>query len=441
MAVVDKFKKYYKMLPVQLTIVNKMAAHIASEIYQAAVEADTYADNDNFNSYYGDRLEKYILYYDIGKSELQCSDIKINRITTDNEMLANRKFKAILDEAFKDVKLSVEDEICQEILYYAAEKNEQYDGMGFPKCLKGKEISPIGKMLSLAEYIARKFIDCNGKDELIKKMKLKRGKKFDPDVVELAVGVVEKLYEQARAELPEQTDEFRSIQMLYQPICDASSNGVMENEGFICLNDEKRGTLMPAFYGPVAERNARIMDITKYGFEFLFADMAKSKLADPEFSRTFTINVSKECLMKATFMTHVKKMIGDYSVNPQKLVLAIDASAIDVRDTKLTECLKSYKELGCKLAMDNYGIDNASLLKLQEIEFDAIRIDRSFIDRICDNRKTYEIVKNIIKMAKDLKIDIVAKGVDTKQQKELLLEMKCFYMQGRLFGEPDYLSI
>jgi EAL domain-containing protein (putative c-di-GMP-specific phosphodiesterase class I) len=67
---------------------------------------------------------------------------------------------------------------------------------------------------------------------------------------------------------------------------------------------------------------------------------------------------------------------------------------------------------------------------------DIIKIDRSFIDKICDNRKTYEIVKNIIKMAQDLKITVIAKGVDNEQQKELLLGLTCFYMQGRLFGEP-----
>jgi EAL domain-containing protein (putative c-di-GMP-specific phosphodiesterase class I) len=97
--------------------------------------------------------------------------------------------------------------------------------------------------------------------------------------------------------------------------------------------------------------------------------------------------------------------------------------------------------MGIKLAIDNYGVDNASLLKLQEVDADFIKIDRSFIDQICTNRKTYEIVKNIIKMAEDLKIDVVAKGVDTTQQRELLLGLKCFYMQGRIFGEPDYLSI
>jgi EAL domain-containing protein (putative c-di-GMP-specific phosphodiesterase class I) len=80
------------------------------------------------------------------------------------------------------------------------------------------------------------------------------------------------------------------------------------------------------------------------------------------------------------------------------------------------------------------------LYKLQELEFDIIKIDRSFIDKICDNQKTYEIVKNIVKMARDLKIEVIAKGVDSEQQKEFLLGLKCFYMQGRLFGEPDYLS-
>ena len=274
-----------------------------------------------------------------------------------------------------------------------------------------------------------------------KKLKLKRGKKFDPDVVELAVGVIEKLFEEEKAAAPEETEEFRSIRVLYQPICEANNGASIQNEGFICLQDQVKGTLMPSFYVPVAERAGRIMDITKYGLEFLFADMARSKLADSSLSRIFAVNISKECLTKATFITLVRKLIGDYSINPQRLVFEIDAAAIDLHDKKLTESLRAFRDLGIQLAIDNYGVDNASLLKLQDIEFDIIKIDRSFIDRICDNRKTYEIVKNIIKMAKDLKIDIVAKGVDTKEQKELLQEMKCFYMQGRLFGEPDYLSI
>jgi EAL domain-containing protein (putative c-di-GMP-specific phosphodiesterase class I) len=272
-------------------------------------------------------------------------------------------------------------------------------------------------------------------------MKRKIGRKFDPDVVSLAVDVVERLYEQEKAAIPEPTEEFRSIQMMYQPICEGTNGMPKEYEAFICLNDEKRGTLMPAFYIPVAEKNGRMMDITKYGFDFLFQDMANSKHADRDAPRTFSIRVSADCLTKASFLAYVKKLIRDCSVNPQNLTFEVDAGAINVFDTKLSDSLAAYKELGIKLAIDNYGIDNASLLKLQDIDVDFIKIDRSFIDRIADNKKTYEIVKNIIKMAADLKIDVVAKGVDTTQQKELLLGLKCFYMQGRIFGEPDYLSI
>ena len=441
MAVLDQLKKYFKMLPVQLTIVNQKAAQIADDMYQVAIEKNSFAENEAFNSTYGNRLKKYIVYYDIGKCELQCSDIKINRTSTEHEMLANRKTMTILEELFRDAQLTAEEQICKEILYYATERNEQFDGMGFPKCLKGENISPIGRILSVAEYVARKYIDCTEKNELIKKLKLKIGKKFDATAVELAIIVIEQLYEREKAEIPDISEEFRSIRMLYQPVCDATKGVAKENAGFICLNDPKLGTVMPSFYAPVAERNGRIMDITKFGFEMLFQDMASSKFADATRPRTFSVSVSAECLSKSTFMAFVKKLIRDYYVNPQKLTLEIDATALDLYDAKLAETLKGYKELGFKLAIDNYGVDNASLLKLQEMEFDTIKIGNGFIDKICENRKTYEIVKNIIKMARDLNIGIVAKGVDTTQQKEYLLDLKCLYMQGRVFGEPGYLSI
>ena len=441
MAILDGLKKYFKMLPAQLTVVNKKAAQIAAEIYRVAVENNSFANNENFNADYGNRLEKYIVYYDIGKYDLPCSEIKIKHGSKETEMIANRKTIAIFEELFKDAKLSAEEEICKEILYYALEKNEQFDGLGFPRCLKGTAISPIGRILNVSDYIARLYVSGTHKDVLIKKMKLKLGKKFDADVVALAIGVVEQLYEQEKAAIPLLTDEFRSIQMLYQPICEGTSGIAKEYEAFICLNDEKRGILMPSFYAPVAEKNGRIMDITKYGFEFLFQDMANSKHAPVESPRTFSIQVSAECLTKASFMTYVKKLIRDYYINPQSLTFEVDASAINIGDTKLSESLKAYQEMGVKLAIDNYGVDNASLLKLQELDVDFIKIDRSFIDKICDNKKTYEIVKSIIKMAEDLRIDVVAKGVDTVQQQAVLLELKCFYMQGRVFGEPEYLSI
>lgn len=441
MAILDGLKKYFKMLPAQLTIVNKKAAQIACEIYQAAIENNSFADNENFNADYGNKLEKYIVYYDIGKCELPCSEIKAKKSTLETEMAANRKLIMILEELFKDAKLSAEEEIGKEILYYAIEKNEQFDGLGFPRCLKGTAISPIGRILNVSDYIARLYVSGTHKDVLIKKMKLKLGKKFDADVVGLAFDVVNQLYEREKAAIPEITDEFRSIQMLYQPICEGTSGIPKEQEAFICLNDEKRGTLMPAFYQPVAEKYGRIMDITKYGFEFLFQDMANSKHAAPEVPRTFSIQVSAECLSKASFMVFIKKLIRDFYVNPQNLTFEVDASAINIGDTKLAETLKAYQEMGIKLAIDNYGVDNASLLKLQDLEVDFIKIDRSFIDKICDNKKTYEIVKSIIKMAEGLHIDVVAKGVDTVQQQAVLLELKCFYMQGRLFGEPDYLTI
>lgn len=441
MAIIDGLKKYFKMLPAQLTIVNKKAAEIADELYKAAIENNTFADNESFNDSYEHRLEKYIVYYDIGKCELACADVKIDRTTVENEILANRKTMAILEELFKVDKLTPEEQICKEILYYAIQRNEQYDGMGFPQCLKGNDISPIGRILCVSEYIARKFINGIPKEDLLKKLKLKLGKRFDPEIVLLANDVVEKLYEREREALPIPSDEFRSIQMLYQPVCDAAGNKAIQNASYICLNDPKRGVLMPDFYASVAERNGRIMDITKYGFELLFEDMAKSKLAPSEVSRNFSIGVSAECLSKPSFLIHIKKLIRDFSVNPQRLIFEIDASAIDLNNIKLLESLNGYRELGIKLAIDNYGVDDASLSKLQDIDFDIIKIDRSFIDKICDNRKTYEIVKNIVKMAEDLGVDVIAKGVDNNQQKEFLLGMKCLYMQGRLFGEPEYFVI
>ena len=441
MAISDTLKKYFRLLPVQLTIVNLKAAQIANEIYKAAIENRTFGEDPRFNDSYEHRLERYLIYYDIGKCEMPSCDIRVERTSNELEIAANRKTMALLEESFKDARLTPEDRICKEILYDAIEWNEQFDGMGFPRCLKGTAISPIGRILCVSDYIAREMIDGTSAEELIKKLRLKLGKRFDPDVALLASDVVERLYEEERKAIPQENEEFRSIRMLYEPVCDATGNLPVENVGYICLNDPVKGVVMPSFYGPIAERNGRIMDITKYGFELLFQDMANSRLAHEGTSRNFAVGVSTQCLSKPSFLIFVKKLIKDFSVNPGRLILELNASDIELNDDKLAQCLQGYRELGIKIAIDNYGVDHASLFKLQDMDVDIIKIDRSFIDKICENRKTYEIVKNIIKMAQDLKITVIAKGVDNEQQKDLLLGLTCFYMQGRLFGEPKLFSI
>ena len=436
MAISDGLKKYFKMLPPQLEIVNRKATEIAAELYQAAIASDLFTNHEKFNPGYEHRLEKYLIYYDIGKCETPCEELKVDQVNQDMEMLANRKYMSILAELYTDAKLTAEERICKEILYYANERNESYDGMGFPNCLKGNAISPLGRILCVADFIAREFIDGTDRDDLLKKLKLRLGKRFDPEVVLLANPIVEGLYERERATLPRDNEEFRSIKVLYQPVCDASGNASIENAAYICLNDPKQGVLMPAFYGPIAERNGRIMDIVKFGFELLFQDMSNSKLGGIDLSRNFSVGVPMECLNKPAFLTMVKKLIRDFTVNPRRLIFELNASDIELSNNKLTETLEAYRELGIKLAIDNYGVDTASLQKLQELDVDIIKIDRSFIDKIATNRKTYEIVKNMVKMGQDLNIAVIAKGVDNEQQKDLLLEMTCFYMQGRLFGEP-----
>ncbi len=107
-----------------------------------------------------------------------------------------------------------------------------------------------------------------------------------------------------------------------------------------------------------------------------------------------------------------------------------------LRHANIKQQLLSLKELGVCLALDDFGTGYASLSYLQEYPFDFIKIDRSFISEISNNRTQRAIVQSILDLAVALDMSAIAEGIETEQQRDLLLQMGCKYGQGYWFGRP-----
>lgn len=154
------------------------------------------------------------------------------------------------------------------------------------------------------------------------------------------------------------------------------------------------------------------------------------------FDHHICINADATEFSHSRFYDVVSQLIEEYDLQPHRLHIEITESSLIQRHANVNQQLYSLKALGVRLALDDFGTGYASLSYLQEYPFDFIKIDKSFISKIVDNKTQYAIVKAILMLANALNMQVVAEGIETEQQKDLLLKMGCEYGQGYWFGRP-----
>jgi EAL domain-containing protein (putative c-di-GMP-specific phosphodiesterase class I) len=130
--------------------------------------------------------------------------------------------------------------------------------------------------------------------------------------------------------------------------------------------------------------------------------------------------------------------MSETGFDPRHLAIEITESAYLEDPDSLTSVMKALKDRGIHLHVDDFGVGYSSLSYLRRFPIDAVKIDRSFINRVdqADSSDSLEIVRAVVALAKSLKIDVVAEGVEREEQKKYLQDLDCPYAQGYLFAKP-----
>ena len=149
-----------------------------------------------------------------------------------------------------------------------------------------------------------------------------------------------------------------------------------------------------------------------------------------------SINVSARQLRDDHFIEDVLEPLRNHGIHPGFMQLEITETTVaQNRDTAIG-ILNNLRESGVKVAMDDFGTGYSSLSYLQELPFDLIKIDKSFVDRITTGTKAEMICRTIIQMAHALGKEAIAEGVETKEQADFLAEHNCDYVQGYFYSRP-----
>jgi len=223
----------------------------------------------------------------------------------------------------------------------------------------------------------------------------------------------------------------------YQPIVALVSGEIAGFEALLRWQHPTRGLLGPIEFIPVAEETGLIRELGWWNLREACRQISEwraSLIAHPHL--TISVNLSAKQFLQPNLVEDIRKLLGELALPPEALKLEITESTVMADPLAAVEMLQQIKSLGIHLAIDDFGTGYSSLSYLHRFPLDTLKIDRSFISGMGNDGEGMEIARTILPMANNLRLDVVAEGVETVQQVALLKKLHCKYGQGYYFSRP-----
>jgi len=226
------------------------------------------------------------------------------------------------------------------------------------------------------------------------------------------------------------------LSVYYQPKIDLASECIVGMEALLRWEHPKLGWISPAEFIPLAEETGLINEIGEW--VLYTAAQHNKQLQRLGFKPLLvSVNVSALQFQNPHFCSMVGEVIAKTKLDPEWLELEITESIVqNIKES--FNIMQQIKSMGIKISIDDFGTGYSSLNVLEQLPIDTLKIDKSFIDRVSYNNPS-PMVKTIIELALNLELNVVAEGIETVEQKEILYRNGCMIGQGYLFSRPvDY---
>lgn len=220
----------------------------------------------------------------------------------------------------------------------------------------------------------------------------------------------------------------------FQPKIDGRTQTLIGVEALLRWEHPVKGTIAPTVFLPAAERFGLINQIGDWVIEE--ACRIQHRLRSKGITINISINLSAQQFRNANLVTSVLALLERFDTPPSALMFEITESSAVHNPDQFDALLQDFRSAGIGMAMDDFGTGRSSLATLQTIQVNELKLDRSFIKDIHTNRQTRAIVDAIIRLAHALQLVVVAEGVETEEQRKILVELGCDQLQGYLFARP-----
>src|ERR1051326_3055934 len=231
--------------------------------------------------------------------------------------------------------------------------------------------------------------------------------------------------------------EHQEFELHYQPKVELKDGAVAGMEALVRWNHPRRGLLQPAEFIPIAEETGLIVPLGVWVLEKACDQLEVWQKAFPRTpALTMSVNVSSRQFREPGFSGHVRRVLHATGIDPNTLKLELTETALldDVMET--SRIMHELKDLGVGLKIDDFGTGYSSLSNLVRLPLDTLKIDSSFVADLGEGRDGSEIVKTVIRLAAGLHLNVIAEGVETQEQADLLRAMGCHQAQGFYFFRP-----
>jgi EAL domain-containing protein (putative c-di-GMP-specific phosphodiesterase class I) len=224
------------------------------------------------------------------------------------------------------------------------------------------------------------------------------------------------------------------IQVYYQPIVSLADSRLAGFEALARWDHPRRGFISPADFIPIAEETGMIVTLGLHVLRTACQQLRIWQAHDPTLG--ISVNVSGRQFADSGFVDRARRILEDTEVSPSSLRLEVTESVIMDKAEIAADALKALKSLGVQLSIDDFGTGYSSLSYLHKFPFDILKIDQSFVSRMCLDQDSKAIAETILILARKLNKRAVAEGIEDEEQLAELRKLGCDFGQGYYFSRP-----
>lgn len=220
------------------------------------------------------------------------------------------------------------------------------------------------------------------------------------------------------------------LRLFFQPIVRLKTREIVGLEALVRWQHPLRGLIPPGEFIGMAEETGLIVGLGQWVIR------EACRTASVWSPRYVSVNISSRHFAQSDLFEDVQRALATCSLSANSLHIEVTESVIMQHPEAALSVINRLKQLGCRISLDDFGTGYSSLSYLHRFPIDMLKVDASFVRTAPTEPKNVEIIRSIIALGRGLEIEVIAEGVETEAQEELLLSLGCEYAQGYLFARP-----
>jgi EAL domain-containing protein (putative c-di-GMP-specific phosphodiesterase class I) len=228
--------------------------------------------------------------------------------------------------------------------------------------------------------------------------------------------------------------ERRQFVLFYQPQISAANGAVVGAEALLRWEHPRLGVIAPGAFLPMLENSPAMAAVGAWVCEEACRQAREWELLG--YRLQMAVNVSARQLTDENLPQMLKNLVAHYGLHTECIKLEVTESMLTQDIGKAAAVLRSLQQEGFRIALDDFGTGYSNLSYLRQFPITAIKIDRSFVQEIEEDRRCLDIVNGVIAFAKSLKLAVICEGIETEAQACAIRSTECDVLQGYLIGKP-----